>query len=124
MTAPTEAEIREAIHDRVREAVGGIPALLSEGNALDPIIDSDMALTRRGWVEDFYPQDNHPGTLWADLTAEQTAELYAAIDAAIDAERLAEIIIDSVVAAAAEFAGRHPDVPRGQYQPARESVTA
>jgi len=112
---PTEAEIRAAITERVRYAMGNIWETLSNSNALDPITDSDMALTRRGWADGFHPQAGHPGTLWADLTAEESEELNSVFSAAVDPAQLAKVITESVVAAALAFAERHPDIPRGAW---------
>jgi hypothetical protein len=113
MTAPTEAEIRASIEERVRYAVGNVWQMLE--HALDPISDSDHALTHRGWADGFYPQDNHPGTLWADMTADEAEALNVAISAAIDFDRIADTITESVVAAVTAFAEKYPDIPRGTY---------
>jgi hypothetical protein len=122
--APTEAEIRETIAERVREAVGNLWEMLANTNALDPITDSDQALTRRGWAEGFHPQEGHPGTLWADLTESEAEDLRATMDEAFNLDSIAEMITEAAVAAALDFAQRHPDIPRGHYQLAREPVPA
>jgi hypothetical protein len=117
MTAPTEQEIRDAIAERIRRAVETFPEAIRDSNAFDPIDDSDMALTRRGWAEGFYPSDDHPGTFWADLTAGEIAELHGATQAALYGvlDGLADRITDAVVAATVAFAEAHPDIPRGTY---------
>jgi hypothetical protein len=117
MTAPTEQEIRDAIAERIRRAVETFPEAIRDANALDPIDDSDMALTRRGWVEGFYPSEDHPGTFWADLTTEEIEELHCATEGAMYGvlDGLADRITDAVVAATVAYAKAHPDIPRGTY---------
>ncbi len=124
MAAPTEAELREAIGPRIREAIGNIWELVATNNALDPIVDSDQALSRRGWQDGFRPQDGHPGTFWADLTEDEAKDLMDTMDGVFDLDSLAATMTDAVVEAAVGFAERHPEMPRGRYQPARELVTA
>lgn len=128
MTAPTEAEIRAAIADRIRHRFGDLNEML--GNALDPIVDSDMARSDRGavegWDPEFFPRGTHPGTLWMDLSRAEMHDLSTVIDGAIGSELydiLAKIVTDRVVSATIAFAETHPDIPRGRYT-ARESVTA
>ena len=116
----SEAQIREAIAGRIRENLGNLMDVVDD--ALDPVVDSDQASVRRGWVEGFYPGDDHPGTLWADLTAEESEDLRSSIDAAIDRDELAAIVTDRVVVAAAAFGRRHPGLPRGAYRGPRPAV--
>lgn len=116
----TEAEIRESIETPIRDAAKGIYELLGERNALDPIVDSDQALSRRGWQEGFYPQEGHPGTLWADLTEAEAEDLSATMDEAIDFIALGDFITDGVVRAAMEWAARHPAASLGHWRPAGE----
>ena len=124
MTPVTEAEIREAVAARIRRNFGNLTEMLD--NALDPIVDSDMARGRAVWDPDFHPRKDHPGTLWMDLTGDEADDLSAPVDQAINSELfdvLAQIVTDRVVAAALAFAEAHPDLPRGRWQ-AREAVPA
>lgn len=123
MTAPTEAEIRASIeiegHSFMVDDFAGMI------DAFRAIMDSDLALTRAGWADDYTPADDHPGTLWADMTRDEVAELQDAMHAVL-ATVVAEAtgkLVDGCVAAAVEFSRRHPDIPRGRWQ-AREAVTA
>lgn len=115
MTTPTEAQIREAI---------GSPDHLVDADmtrdlraTIAPLLDSDQALVRAGWMEDFYPDVDHPGTLWADLRPSETEELHDAIHGAIRAvERIAaDMLVERLVAVGLAFAAAHPDIPRGHW---------
>ena len=116
MPAPTEAEIRAAIEPEwPEEPAGDPPEWIYE--ALMPIVDSDQALIRAGWVEGFHPQRPHPGTLWADMRQDEADELHGAINTVIDeaAREYQRAVLDGVVAATIRFAERHPDIPRGRW---------
>ena len=114
MTAPTEAEIRAAIAttlpaDHTIDDIGLWVAVIG---------DSDLARTRGQWDKDAYMDDDHPGTVWADMTAEEGEELHRLIyDAMHKAERafIAELI-ENVTAASLAFANAHPDIPRGAFR--------
>ncbi len=125
MTAPTEAEIREAILAELGDKTINPDDFAGLIDAFRPIMDSDLALVRAGWVEDFYGTEGHPGTLWADLTPDEGRELHRAMEAVckrvlVDATRL---LVEGCVAAAVAFAEAHPDIPRGTWS-AREAVPA
>ncbi|HUQ44619.1 MAG TPA: hypothetical protein VM451_09465 [Candidatus Limnocylindria bacterium] len=127
MTAPTEAEIREAIEPEWPvDTVGDAPEWVYEG--LGPILDSDQALVRAVWVEGYNPMRPHPGTLWADMTKAEADELHAAISVVVDeaAMTFQRSVLEGAVRAAVAFAEKHPDVPRGHWKAAeqREPVTA
>lgn len=115
--APTEAEIREAILSELGDRTITSDDFAGLIDAFAPIMDSDMALVRAGWRDDFYPDADHPGTLWADLTAEETAELDGAMAAVRDRviRDATQALVDGCVAAAFAFGQAHPDIPRGRY---------
>lgn len=122
MTAPTEAEIREALGDPTDLVGADISDNLRD--AIAPLLDSDQALVRAGWVEDFYPPANHPGTLWADLQPSEAKELHDAIFAAIDEIEFeaAKQLVDRLVAVGVAFAAAHPDIPRGHWPSGRTNA--
>lgn len=125
MTAPTAAEIRAIV-----ETCVPTPFSIDDiGDWFDVIMDSDEALTRAGrdgWNADFYPDADHPGTVWADLTEAEGKELHRLLYAAInEAERaFGRALIEGVTAAAVAFAEAHPDAPRGRYVVEPELVSA
>lgn len=121
MTAPTEAEIREALGDPDRIARADMDRDVRD--AIAPLIDSDQALVRAVWTEDFNPGRDHPGTLWADMRPSEAEELHDAIFAAIrEVEREAAVkLIDRVAAVGLAFAEAHPDIPRGHWPMAPEA---
>jgi hypothetical protein len=118
MAAPTEAEIREAIAEGFDSLVVDHPDGIWD--ALAPINDSDQALVRAGWVEGFYPPEDHPGTLWADLRASESEELHAATGEVLAAalRDYLEAAREGAIAAAVRFAEAHPDIPRGAWRSA------
>ncbi len=114
MTAPTETEIREAL----TQSIGG--GYADEDIQLDwlrPLIDSDRALVRAVWTDDFSPSADHPGTLWADMRPSEYAELEQAIhDVRTIVERAAtQELVNGLVEVAVAFAKAHPDIPRGHW---------
>lgn len=123
-TPPTEAEIREAITEGL-PPVGQPDEILMHldapewmTDAMDPLTDSDQAHIRGGWAEGFWPQEDHPGTLWADLTKAEIDELHAAIENVYRRALAAAVreLIEGGVAVGLAFAAAHPDVPRGRWQ--------
>src|SRR5436189_1471904 len=114
MSAPTEAEIREVITTGL-ERTGGVDLAEEVYVALDPFIDSDKALVRAGWMDEFYPREGHPGTIWADMRASEVEELQEAMHQAIKLAEQAAIktLVEEVVRAGVRFAEAHPDIPRG-----------
>jgi hypothetical protein len=124
MTAPSEQEIRQALTERWGSA--GIQLAEEVYNALDPIMDSDMALTRAGWSNEFHPDDDHPGTLWADMTPAEVKELQGAVREAIErAERaVSDQLLEECIAIGVRFAEAHPDVPRGRWPIQRKEAVA
>jgi len=126
MTAPTEQEIRQAVEVELGDQTINSDDLLGLVDALRPIMDSDMARVRAGWDDEFYPKDDHPGTLWADMTHDEVDELHGAIQDVIHrvAREATVAVVDGCVAAAVAFAGAHPDVPRGRWTARREEVPA
>jgi hypothetical protein len=122
MAGPSEEEIRAALTESIGNGYADMDVVL---DWLRPVMDSDMALTRAGWVDDFSPGEDHPGTFWADLTAEETQELQRLLGEARDrVEREAtRMLIDETVAAAVAFGKAHPDIPRGRY-PLKATVAA
>ena len=74
MTAPTEAEIREAILSELGDRTINSDDFAGLIDAFAPIMDSDMALVRAGGLTTSTPADDHPGTLWADLTSDEGDE--------------------------------------------------
>lgn len=125
MTAPTAAEVREAItrtlHTKTLEGddFGGLY------EDFRPILDSDVALTRNRWVESFHATDEHPGTLWADMTTEEAEELSGAMYRVLDRvlHDATILLAEGCIEAAVAFADAHPNIPRGSWQPA-EAVPA
>ncbi len=120
MTAPTEAEIRQAIEARLDQLFGGNEFSIDDNPAhelLAPLWDSDQALSRAGWAHDFHPADDHPGTLWADMRPSEVGELHQGLSRIIEEEEVAfaERVIDRAVAIGAAFAAAHPDLPRGHW---------
>jgi hypothetical protein len=115
--APTEAEIREAILTELGARTIDPDDFAGLADTFAPIMDSDAALTRAGWVDNFYPAADHPGTLWADLTADETAELHGAMAAVRDhvLREATRALVDGCAAAAFAFGQAHPDIPRGRY---------
>ncbi len=120
----TEAEIRAAIDGPVRHELGDLNGLLH--SAFAPIDDSDVARTREpsGWDPDFFPDNAwgggrgpHPGTFWADLTEAEGEELREAVWGGDLEGRLAPVIVEHVTTRVADFARRHPSLPRGRYAP-------
>lgn len=117
MTAPTEAEIRAAI----AETLPADHTIDDIGLWVAVIGDSDLARTRGKWDKDVNMDDDHPGTLWADMTGEEGEELQRLIyDAMHRAQRafIAELI-ENVTAATLAFAAAHPDIPRGTFRAAQ-----
>jgi hypothetical protein len=121
MTAPaitrswTEAEVREAL---TRSIGRGYVDMDDTNLMLRVVIDSDVARTRFLWDEDYTNRDDdHPGTLWADLSPDETRELREAMsDVLHEVEREATaMLLERAVAAALAFQERHPDIPRGHY---------
>jgi hypothetical protein len=128
MTAPTEAEIREAIDTSPLLQPDCLDEPEGLYRAFRVILDSDMALVRAGWQEDFGPARDHPGTLWADMRASEFRELSSAVEAA-RSEAFRDYLIavrERVVAATLAFAEANPDISRGAWRPAgdREAVPA
>jgi hypothetical protein len=121
MTAPTEAEIRAAVSHGLPEPF----SIDDVGLYVRPVIDSDHALVRAGWTEDWNPGADHPGTLWADMRASESEALHKAVYHALHAAELAfrDTLVEGVTAAVIAFAEAHPDIPRGTFG-VREPVTA
>lgn len=94
MTAPTRAEILEAIRERMPDSIDVEESI---HDALRPIIDSDMA----------------PAEVKELMDAVYSAIHTADHDYLLDLRR-------RVVAATVEFARAHPDIPRGAWRPASE----
>ncbi len=125
-TAPTEAEIREAIRARIenypsddprtplREAIKGLAGIL-RGPAYDTLESPD-------------PRDGNgmataPEDLWSgDLRPSEALVLRRHGEAAVERafERAMALIVEEIVAAALAAAAEIPDAPRA----AREPVTA
>ena len=128
-TAPTAAEIetlvRRAFQQRADKSVDSINTLehafvdIVRG-AATPLLDSDMASIRGGWLDGYYPAADHPGTIWAQLSREEVDELYNRVTAA--ARRIQrqarEAAVQALVEIGLAFAEAHPDVPRAVPMPA------
>ncbi len=124
MTAPTEQEIRQAILAELGDHTIDPDDFAGLVDVFRPILDSDMALTRAGWVEDFYPGTEHPGTLWADMTEAEANELHDAMHA-VRRRVLVEAttaLVKGCIAAAVAFAEAHPEIPRGAWRPRELAV--
>jgi hypothetical protein len=117
MSAPTEAEIREAILSELGDRAISPDDFAGLSDAFAPIMDSDMALVRAGWCERFLPDPDHPGTFWADLTPDERDELHVAMEAVRDRvlRDATAALVDGCATAAFAFGQAHPDVPRGRY---------
>lgn len=120
MTAPTEAEIRQALEARLEQMFGTARFSIDDNpvrEVLQPISDSEDARVRIGWSPEFFPSADHAGTLWADMRPSELEELMAPIRAIIaEAElQLIATIIDRVVEVTSRFAAAHPDIPRGHW---------
>ena len=122
MAAPTEAEIRQVIHDRAAKFPGDNPR-----DKLDEGIDK--ALDALGYVElDDDEQDGMPSgatvisDLWTDLRPSEAVRLRDVVhDVRTELrDALWSMIEDRVVAAGLTFAAEHPDAPRARG----ETVTA
>lgn len=111
MSAPSEAEIRQAID------VGKLNWDNWTADALCAIADSDMARVRAVWDRDFHPSSSHPGTLWADLRPSEVDDLTSAIETAIAETKrhAAAELAERVVSAALYFGTEHPDAARGHW---------
>ena len=126
MTAPTEAEIHDAILSELGDKTISTDDFGGLIDAVRVILDSDMARLREpaGWDPDFYPENayrpprQHPGTLWADMTEDEGEALHGALHAVLHrvlADATARLVGECVVATR-EFAERHPDIPRGRWR--------
>lgn len=124
MTAPTEAEIRESILEGLGDGSMSADDFAGLIDAFRPILDSDMARVRAGWDPDFHPYEDHPGTLWADLTRDEVDELQGAMHYVLHrvTREATQALVEGCIAAAVAFAEAHPDVPRGRWQPHQEAV--
>jgi hypothetical protein len=114
VTPPTEAEIRQALTESIDN---GYVDMDDAGLMLRVVLDSDAARVRMPWNPDFQPDDDHPGTLWADLRPEEYKELSEAMYAVLhQVEREATaMLIERAIGAAVAFAAAHPDIPRGHW---------
>jgi hypothetical protein len=116
MTVPTKAEIREAIATQLDDVE------LDDFMGYQVIVDSDMAVIRRGqveWSREFTPQAPHPGTLWADLRDSEIDELHEVmweVEKRV-LEEATRALIEGGIEAAWRFAQAHPDIPRGAWRP-------
>ena len=129
MTAPSEAEIREAVADRlaeqttealrprlrelIRDASG--PMQWPATYVLDGLANDDL-------FNDAPPLASE-GALWGgDMRRSEAEALAEALRPAVDraASRCEAIIIDELTAAGVQFAQEYPDAPRA----VREPVTA
>lgn len=127
-SAPTEAEIREAIAERARYPFSGDPFPRSgegplraalrgiAGDYSDPVGEAGRII-EIGTTE--YGEGADTG-LWRDLRASEAARLRDLVDAAIEraADAAERVIIDELVAAGVTFAGLYPDAPRAQVSAA------
>lgn len=121
--APTEAEIRAVIEERM---------LLEAGHVVDEMDDLDAALRRvaivasdplvesgrqtleggRGVWEPVAPPPD--GSLWGDLRPSEAVRLSQLVQAAAEraSARCRAIVIEELVGAGVQFAAEHPDAPR------------
>jgi hypothetical protein len=121
MTAPTEAEIREAMAEGLWR-IGGKLTIDDAGvwDALAVFMDSDEARTDGAWSRGFSPPVDHPGTLWANMRPSETVELKDPLEEIVGrvedaaSEMLTQLVIEHVIA----FAAKYPDIPRGAWRQA------
>lgn len=111
MTAPTAAEIREAIIERIDAGPPNdeVPRRLRE--AVD-FAAQDMAEAAYAATDPETVSVVHHGP-WQSMTRAEADELFRAIAAAAErlGPRLEAMIVDELVAVGSAFAERHPDLP-------------
>lgn len=111
MTAPTEAEIREAIEDRNRRY---------RKDASDRLAEAvDTALDALAYIEIDDGLGDHSGAvvlsdLWTDLRPSEAARLRELIDVARQRllASLWPMVVDAALEAGVTFAREYPDAPR------------
>ncbi len=118
MTAPTEAEIRAAIADRMRKYPNDNPRQKLAGAV-------DQAFDAVGYIDLDEEGQYDWGTqalsdLWADLRPSEVERLHELI---AEAKRRAldaawAVIAEQVVAAGLAFAAEYPDAPRAKQEAA------
>jgi len=124
---PTEAEIREAIDERLTEMAGQVFDQQDDlGNALErvaitaaaPIVDYAVeVLEGLGHGGGWEPMRDVPAGLWRDLRPSEALRLRELMSEASRraADRARTLIVDELVAAAMTFEAEYPDAPRGRY---------
>lgn len=110
MTAPTEAEIREAAQDALRAVIE------EHGGGWDVPWVYDLCTPIRYAPDDGPMLDTSP---WTDLRPSQAARLDALVDGIYEtADKLmaetAARVAEAVVEAALTFAAEYPDAPRAK----------